>query len=305
MALSGEALPTVRRLAAFGLVSADAETLADFYERAFGCRSLGDRRLSGPAFEALTAAPGGARCVDLALGGERIEIMRFDNPGRPYPMVATSSDLVFQHFAIVVADMTEAYGRLCAVPGWTTISTRGPERLPKGAGGVSAFKFRDPEGHPLELLAFPPGRAPPRWQPGPADGVFLGVDHSALSVSDTALSVAFYGSLGLGVGARSLNQGPEQERLDAVPGALVEVTALTPPEDTPHIELLAYRNVAHPAQTPCRSNDIAATWLTFEPAEALDDALTVIDPDGHHLTIGSPIGGGDLTPPREARRWSP
>ncbi len=44
----------------------------------------------------------------------------------------------------------------------------GPERLPARSGGVSAFKFRDPDGHPLELLAFPPEAVPPIWRDRPA-----------------------------------------------------------------------------------------------------------------------------------------
>lgn len=36
-------------------------------------------------------------------------------------------------------------------------------RLPESSGGVTAFKFRDPDGHPLELLAFPDGKVPSRW----------------------------------------------------------------------------------------------------------------------------------------------
>ena len=55
--------------------------------------------------------------------------------------------------------------RICRqYPGWTPISTSGPQLLPAASGGVSAFKFRDPEGHPLELIAFPPGAVPPQWQ---------------------------------------------------------------------------------------------------------------------------------------------
>ena len=41
--------------------------------------------------------------------------------------------------------------RLSRFP-FTTISRNGPEALP---GGVVAFKFRGPDGHPLELIQFP------------------------------------------------------------------------------------------------------------------------------------------------------
>ena len=32
------------------------------------------------------------------------------------------------------------------------------------ASGIRAVYFRDPDGHPLELIQFPPGKGDPRWQ---------------------------------------------------------------------------------------------------------------------------------------------
>ena len=40
------------------------------------------------------------------------------------------------------------------------ISPDGRVRLPDNSGGVTAYKFRDHDGHPLELLEFPQGRIP-------------------------------------------------------------------------------------------------------------------------------------------------
>ena len=93
----------------------------------------------------------------------------------------------------------QAYRRLCSVSGWTAISIDGPQRLPASSGGVSAFKFRDPDGHPLELLAFPDGAWPAHWQARSNGDLALGIDHSAISVSDSARSIAFYEALGLRV----------------------------------------------------------------------------------------------------------
>jgi catechol 2,3-dioxygenase-like lactoylglutathione lyase family enzyme len=155
----------------------------------------------------------------------------------------------------------------CAhVGGWTAITRPAPQPT---SGAVTAFKFRDPEGHPLELLAFPPNNAPSRWRDAPhRDGPCLGIDHSAIVVSRTAASVAFYREvLGFSVAGRSLNRGREQEQLDAVPGAVVEVTALHPEaESPPHLELLCYRPPGPPRSGPGTppSNDIAATRLTLE-----------------------------------------
>ena len=106
------------------------------------------------------------------------------------------------------------------------------------SGGVTAFKFRDPEGHPLEMLAFEPGARPAHWAFSSAN-LCLGIDHSAISVADTGRSVAFYSRLGLARTASSLNIGREQEELDNLLGAVVEVTALAPPtQAVPHVELL-------------------------------------------------------------------
>ena len=75
--------------------------------------------------------------------------------GRPYPPDSTSTDLWFQHMAIIVNDMRDAYQRVMANRRFRPISRHGPVRLPGNSGAVTAFKFRDHDGHPLELLAFP------------------------------------------------------------------------------------------------------------------------------------------------------
>jgi hypothetical protein len=63
--------------------------------------------------------------VTLGLGDEVIEFLQFDRASRLCPAAASASDLCFQHFAIVVADMTTAYQRLCSVGGWSAISIGG------------------------------------------------------------------------------------------------------------------------------------------------------------------------------------
>jgi catechol 2,3-dioxygenase-like lactoylglutathione lyase family enzyme len=266
----------IGRLARFFLVATAADRLAGFYERALGFHRLGEKRLSGAAFEYLMGVEGDATSITLGLGREIVELVQFDRPGQAYPEGSSSSDLIFQHFAIVVVDMDAAYRRLSGVAGWTAISSAGPQRLPETSGGVTAFKFRDPDGHPLELLAFPPGKAPPHWQGGIASDPYLGLDHSAISVFDSGRSIAFYHGLGLTIFARSLNQGPEQARLDSLQEPLVEVTALAPPQATPHVELLRYRGVAEGRGIAVANNDVAATRLVFEAY-------------GHRLLIVPPI----------------
>jgi catechol 2,3-dioxygenase-like lactoylglutathione lyase family enzyme len=282
----------VRKLARFGLTTTDADRLANFYEEALDFRRLATKRFSSAEFERLMGVRGGAKSITLGLRDETIELLEFDRPGEPYPKDVFSSDLIFQHFAIVVTDIDRAYQRLSTVGGWTAISRNGPQHLPETSGGVSAFKFRDPDGHPLELLAFPNGRAPARWAHFGSD-LCLGIDHSALSVSNSALSIAFYEGIGLRVSETSLNHGPEQARLDGICEPHVEVTAITPSQATPHIELLCYRSVAHSRGIVLKNNDVAATRLVLEidclsPADA-DTRCShcVLDPDGHHLLLVS------------------
>jgi catechol 2,3-dioxygenase-like lactoylglutathione lyase family enzyme len=283
----------VRKLARIGLTTTDADGLASFYERTLGFRRLAAKRFSGTEFERLLNVEGGARGITLGLGDERIELLEFDRPGEPYPKSTPSSDLIFQHFAIVVTDIDKAYQRLKTVGGWTSISRGGPQRLPKTSGGVSAFKFRDPDGHPIELLAFPDDCVPARWTRFGCD-LCLGIDHSAISISDSAVSIAFYKGLGFCVSETSLNRGPEQARLDGMCEPQVEVTALTPSQATPHIELLSYRFVRHERGIVLRNNDVASTRLMLEtdyPSSADEDSSgprSLLDPDGHHLLLVSP-----------------
>lgn len=286
--------PQLRRLVRFSLTTANIGRLAEFYQQAFDCRVLGAQHVSGAAFQSLMGVTGGAQRMTLQLGYELLELLQFDRPGQPYPQPSASSDLLFQHFAIVVADMAQAFAHLSHLKGWSAISSAGPEHLPASSGGVSAFKFRDPDGHPLELLAFAAGQVPPAWQPTRPGALYLGVDHSAISVADSARSIAFYEALGLKLAASSLNQGAEQARLDAVPQPQVEVSALKLSEGVPHLELLCYRGITRAEPLVLHNNDVAATRLILEAAQPLPGLAgasshrSLLDPDGHHLLLVSP-----------------
>jgi catechol 2,3-dioxygenase-like lactoylglutathione lyase family enzyme len=303
------------RISRISFTTADADRLGSFYRQAFGFEAMETEDHGGTSFARLTGVEGAqARAFPLRLGEETIELLEFTRRGAPYPADIGCNDPRFQHIAIVVADMETAYSRLCACGGWTAITRPEPQRLPAGSGAVTAFKFRDAEGHPLELLAFPPDNVPPRWREAPhRHGPCLGIDHSAIVVSGTAPSIVFYQQvLGFSVVGGSLNRGREQEQLDAVPGAVVEVTALDPGAgNPPHLELLCYRSPSPPRGAPpaLRGNDIAATRLLLEVDDvaalehrlaaahvrfispgtvALRDnrlALLIRDPDGHALLL--------------------
>ena len=78
------------------------------------------------------------------------------------PADSRSNDRWFQHVAIIVRDMDAAYARLREHR--VRHASTGPQRLPDwnpNAGGIQAFYFKDPDGHPLEILAFPAGQGRP------------------------------------------------------------------------------------------------------------------------------------------------
>ena len=50
--------------------------------------------------------------------------------------------------------------------------------------GSRRSTFAIPDGHFLEILAFPPGKGDPKWH-RPGDALFLGLDHTAIVVDDT------------------------------------------------------------------------------------------------------------------------
>jgi catechol 2,3-dioxygenase-like lactoylglutathione lyase family enzyme len=315
------------------LVVSDADRAEADYVRTFGC-SVEQRGDIEPALtRVLCVPPARGRRSLLRLGRERIELLEFtDSAGRPYPPGSTSTDIWFQHMAIVVNDMTHVYQQVMANPRFRPISRNGPVRLPKNSGGVTAFKFRDHDGHPLELLAFPEGHATSEWRNAAGAGPFLGIDHTAIGVGDSAASVRFFGSVfGFNIGTHTENRGPEQADLDDVAGVRVSVTQLAPDLPAPRMELLQYRvGTRRPIPPDTASNDIAATHCAVRVASldataaALarrgtplrdDDLMTlygdmraalVTGPDGHRFLVEEQPAAATrgLPRPAQARRRS-
>jgi catechol 2,3-dioxygenase-like lactoylglutathione lyase family enzyme len=275
------------------LCSVQAKPLAAFYESALGFRRVAVEHLSGARTQERLGVAGRTLRITLELGAQTIKLLQFvDHPGRDYPAGSDASDLVFQHFAVVVADMAAAMEQLSRTPGWAPITRGGPQQLPASSGGVTAFKFRDPDGHPLELLAFPRDNMPTHWRHQQSRGLFLGIDHSAISVADSARSAGFYESLGLKRSGQSVNDDPLQAALDGLEHPVAEVTAMEPAHAAPHVELLCYRKTRNDGPLDLRVNDVAATCLVFEAdrhslrPEAWDGPVhDLVDPDGHHLAI--------------------
>lgn len=205
---AAEGPPLVTAVDSIGLTVSDLDRSVEFYSKVLSFEKVSETEAAGEEYEHLLGLFAlRMRTARMRLGDEFIELTEFLAPrGRPAPVDSRSNDGWFQHIAIIVSDMDRAY----AVLRQNKVQHASPEpqRLPdwnRNAGGIRAFYFRDPDGHPLEVLAFPPGKGDPRWH-RPTDRLFLGIDHTAIVVADTRASLAFYRDLlGLQVAGESEN----------------------------------------------------------------------------------------------------
>ena len=225
-----------------GVTVSDLDRAVDFYTGVLSFRKISESEVDGEAWEHLYGVFGlRMRTARLQLGDEYLDLMQFLAPeGRPLPVDSRSNDRWFQHVAIIVSDMDRAYAHLRKHK--VRHASSGPQRLPdwnKNAGGIRAFYFRDPDGHALEILNFPEDKGNPKWR-RKSDDLFLGIDHTAIVISDTDASLRFYrDALGLAVAGESENYGTEQEHLNNVFGARLRITALRGATG-PGIEFLEY-----------------------------------------------------------------
>jgi catechol 2,3-dioxygenase-like lactoylglutathione lyase family enzyme len=302
---------------AIGMTVQDMDRSIDFYSNVLSFHKISDVEVWGDEYEHLQGVFGvRMRVVKMKLGDEAIELTEYLAPkGKPYPADTKSNDRWFQHIAIVVSDMDNAYEVLRKHK--VQHASTGPQRIPdwnKGAAGIRAFYFRDPDGHFLEVIYFPSGKGERKWQT--ANGkLFLGIDHTAIVVDDTDESLKFYrDALGLRVAGESENYGIEQERLNNVFGARLHISGLRA-SSGPGIEFLEYLapDGGRPTPVDIKSNDIAHwqtklvvkntndAWTTLSQrsttfvssgAVAMPDAklgfnngLLVRDPDGHAMML--------------------
>lgn len=255
----------VSAVEAVGMVVSDMDRSVAFFADVLTFEKVSDVEVTGDGHERLQGVFGlRLRIVRMKLGDEFLDLMQYLAPeGRPVPVDSRSNDRWFQHVAIIVSDMDRAYARLRAHK--VRHASTGPQRLPdwnRNAGGIEAFYFKDPDGHALEILAFPPDKGAARWH-RPTEKLFLGIDHTAIVVDDTDVSLRFYrDGLGLKVAGESENYGIEQERLNNVFGARLRITGLTAGAG-PGIEFLDYLapDDGRPTPADTRSNDLIA-WQT-------------------------------------------
>ncbi|MGE5708876.1 MAG: VOC family protein [Nitrospira sp.] len=312
---------TVQSIAAIGFTVSDMDRSVAFYRDVLTFKPVSDVEVDGPEYDRLWGVFGvRARVVRMQLGEQVLTLTQFLAPPdvRPIPVPSYSNDLWFQHVAIVVRDMEAAWARL-RQHHVRQISPR-PQTIPisnEAAAGIKAIKFRDPDGHNLELLWFPDGKGNPLWKT-PGSNLFLGIDHTAMTVRNTESSIEFYQNLlGLTVAGGTLNTGTEQEHLDSLPGARARVTGLAPKMGPPGVEFLEYElpTAGRPYpidsrptdlwhwQTTLMVSDIEAaaaalrdtTQLVSSGAVSMPDrslgfrkGFLVRDPDGHVMQVVSP-----------------
>jgi catechol 2,3-dioxygenase-like lactoylglutathione lyase family enzyme len=298
---------------AIGMTVSDLERSKAFFRDVLSFTVEREYEAAGRDIEVLTGVFGArTRTARLTLGQEAVELTEFLAPrGRAYPADTRGNDQWFQHVAIITSDMDAAYRRL-REHGVAHAST-GPQRLPDwnaNAGGITAFYFRDPDGHFLEVLQFPSGKGDARWQDRRA--LFLGIDHTAIVSTDTERSLRFYrDGLGLTIAGGAENYGVEQEHLNNVFGARLRITTLKAARG-PGVELLEYLapRDGRPAPIDLKANDLAhwqttivaaapavllrstfGGWLvspdTVTPPSSLQFArgLLVRDPDAHGVRV--------------------
>jgi catechol 2,3-dioxygenase-like lactoylglutathione lyase family enzyme len=280
----------VQAVESIGFTVGNLQRSVAFFTKVLDFTLVTEREQAGSEFEHRTGLAGArARSARLQLGDEQIELTEFiHRQGRPYATDSTSNDHWFQHVAIIVTDMKSAVQRLREyhVSGISESPQRLPDWNPK-AGGIEAYYFADPDGHPLEVLHFPPDKGEAKWH-RQGNKLFIGIDHTAIVVADTERSLKFYrDKLGMRIAGTSENYGLEQEKLNHVSGARLRITTLRAGSG-PGIELLEYRQpmTGRPAPADTRANDLWYWHINVTAtSEQSQPAKVVRDSDGHALLI--------------------
>ncbi len=283
-----------RTVSGVGITVEDLDREVVFFTQVLDFKKIKDETISGENVAGLYGLSGrtaSVHIVTLRLGEEEIHLLDFDDqhPGRPSPPDTQGNDRWFQHLAIVVSDMDSAYQKLLEhkVLHVSTAPQTLPDYLPNAAG-IRAFYFRDPEGHNLELIWFPPGKGHPKWQEASAKGqegkgkgqnsapssFFLGIDHTAISIADTDSSLTFYRDrLGLAVGGHSENYGPEQEHLNQVFGARLDINGLHADSGI-GLEFLRY--IAPPGGRPFPAGSQSVDLWHYQTELLVDDLSGIL-----------------------------
>lgn len=265
----------IERVESVGFTVADMDKEIDFFTRVLTFEKISDAEVLGSDVERLQGIFGARmRVVRMKLGDEVLELTQYLTPaGRLIPVDSRSNDRWFQHIAIIVSDMNEAYKQLRANK--VQHASTAPQTLPawnKNAAGIKAFYFKDPENHVFEILQFPPDKGALKWHQLDKSGkTFLGIDHTAIAVGSTSASLSYYRDiLGLKVVGESVNYGTEQEHLNNVFGARLQITTLRPEQGGVAVELLEYLSPrdGKPYPADSKANDLWHWQTSFEASSA-------------------------------------
>lgn len=276
--------PKISGVESIGITVSDMNISLPFYTDVLHFQVLSDDTINSEQYSNLIRVDDASvRITKLKLGDEKIELIDFIFPeGKSYPEDSHSNDLWFQHIAIITNNMDSAYAWL-KLNDVKNISIE-PQRLPdwnKNAGGIKAFYFQDPDGHPLEILEFPPEKGNAKWHKS-SKQLFLGIDHTAIAVSNTDESLKFYRDvLGMEVGGESENYGIEQARLNNVEGAHLKITGLHS-DFGPGIEFLNYLfpNGGRVYPDNVKANDLIY-WLTKITTKNIDALFIKVVESGY------------------------
>ncbi|MEM7552594.1 MAG: VOC family protein [Cyanobacteria bacterium P01_A01_bin.84] len=271
------------------LTVSNLEKSVPFYANLLDFNVNASYELKGEAFRNLYGIDNvktTARVVLLSLGNEKVELIEFIDEDRKLriPEDSKSNDGWFQHMAIVVSNMEEAYKKLLE-NGVEHVSTR-PQTLPEyisAAAGIKAFYFKDPDGHNLEIIFFPQGKGNPKWQ-GQTEKLFLGIDHTAIGIGKTSIAMPLYRDiLEMNLTGSSNNFGYEQEHLNQVFGANLVISGLTAKRGI-SIEFLDY--IAPPGGRSYPKDSQTTDlwhWHTTITVNNLDEIFTQLTSKGYPL----------------------
>ena len=295
----------------------DLDREVEFFTQTLDFQKVGEETIRGEQaaqLYGLSNPDAAVQVVTLQLGKEQIRLLDFEGiDSRPVAPDTRSNDLWFQHLAIVVSDMDSAYARLLRKQ-VVHVSTA-PQTLPgylPNAAGIKAFYFRDPEGHNLELIWFPPDKGSPQWH-SETSRLFSGIDHTAIGIAGTEASLAFYrDQLGMVRGGHSENYGTEQEHLNQVFGARLDINGLHA-DAGPGVEFLRYLappgGRSYPAdsrpsdlwhyQTEMEVDNLPALLAKMEAKGLVRvsgkitkigkrEMVLIRDPDGHAVLLHAP-----------------
>ncbi len=288
--LGAEPRVRVEGVDSIGMTVSDLDRAVDFYTKVLTFEKVLERESAGTEWEHLQGLFAvRMRTARLRLGDEFIELTEYLAPqGRPIPIDSRSNDGWFQHIAIIVSDMDKAYAHLRQHK--VRHASSGPQRLPawnRNAAGIEAFYFKDPDGHALEVLAFPKDKGDAKWQQS-REKLFLGIDHTAIVIQDTEAGLRFYrDTLGMEVVGESENHGTEQEQLNNVFGARLRITAMRA-LNGPGVEFLEYMapRDGRPYPVDSKANDVWHWQTRFSVASAEEVARQLRSSRARMLSTG-------------------